>query len=164
MEYCKWTYEFPHYCPDNCPPHRLPGKVSLRGGSPRPAQCEVCDRILHRCSPECEREWHDSTVDPLAHPEKRKKSKQRLRPVRPAPLLHVIHGFGYGSLVDVNYAVANLRDGGRIGDAKDTPAEVRAALAEAGAVYGQVCWPGTRRQSAPGFPPSIPSPEGGAVS
>jgi hypothetical protein len=48
---------------------------------------------------------------------------------------------GYGSLVDVNYAVADLPATGRIEDAKENPAELRAALAEAGSVYRELWWP-----------------------
>ncbi|HTP33157.1 MAG TPA: hypothetical protein VMJ75_13355 [Candidatus Acidoferrales bacterium] len=48
---------------------------------------------------------------------------------------------GYGSLVDVNSAVADLPAGGGIEDAKEIPDELRAALAEAGAVYRGLWWP-----------------------
>jgi hypothetical protein len=48
---------------------------------------------------------------------------------------------GYGGLVDVNYAVADLPASGRIDDAKGISAELRAALAEAGPVYRGLWWP-----------------------
>jgi hypothetical protein len=48
---------------------------------------------------------------------------------------------GYGGLVDVNYAVADLPASGRIEDAKGISAELRAALAEAGPVYRGLWWP-----------------------
>jgi hypothetical protein len=48
---------------------------------------------------------------------------------------------GYGSLVDVNYAVADLPASGRIEDAKEISAELRAALAEGGPVYRRLWWP-----------------------
>jgi hypothetical protein len=48
---------------------------------------------------------------------------------------------GYGSLVDVNYAVADLPASGRIEDAKEIPTDLRAALAEAGPVYRGLWWP-----------------------
>jgi hypothetical protein len=48
---------------------------------------------------------------------------------------------GYGSLVDVNYAVADLPASGRIEDAKAISTELRAALAEAVPVYRGLWWP-----------------------
>jgi hypothetical protein len=48
---------------------------------------------------------------------------------------------GYGSLVDVNYAVANLPESGPIEDVKGDPPELRGALAEASPVYRGLWWP-----------------------
>ena len=47
---------------------------------------------------------------------------------------------GYGSLVDVNYAVADLPAGQPIEDAKEIPTEIREALAKAGPVYRTLWW------------------------
>jgi hypothetical protein len=48
---------------------------------------------------------------------------------------------GVGSLVDVNYAVADLPASGRVEDAREISTELRSALAEAGPVYRQLWWP-----------------------
>jgi hypothetical protein len=48
---------------------------------------------------------------------------------------------GYGSLVDVNYAVADLPANGRIEGAKEISTELRAALAEADPIYRGLWWP-----------------------
>jgi hypothetical protein len=48
---------------------------------------------------------------------------------------------GFGSLVDVNYAVADLPAGRPIEQAKDIPDPIREALAKAGPVYRALWWP-----------------------
>ena len=48
---------------------------------------------------------------------------------------------GYGSLVDVNYAMADLPTSGRIEDTQQISVELRAALTEAGPVYRGLWWP-----------------------
>lgn len=47
----------------------------------------------------------------------------------------------YGSLVDVNYAVADLAAGQGIEEAKEIPVPIRDALAKAGPVYRILWWP-----------------------
>jgi hypothetical protein len=48
---------------------------------------------------------------------------------------------GYGSLVDVNYAVADLAVAQPIEEAKEIPGPIRDALAKAGPVYRTLWWP-----------------------
>ena len=48
---------------------------------------------------------------------------------------------GYGPLVDVNYAVADMAPSERIEDVREIPADLRRALADAGPVYRALGWP-----------------------